>query len=127
MGANFCGCNFKDNNFVYLKGRNQIKIETNLSKIEKYSYLKETQNISISSDDLRTKSGTEWNNLSGLEKIVVLYKVNFIIKKYREHLKNKNFQYNQYNNDNTFENLNYKKFILFLFIQINNFSFLNIF
>ena len=104
MGANFCGCNFKDNNFVYLKGRNQIKIETNLSKIEKYSYLKETQNISISSDDLRTKSGTEWNNLSGLEKIVVLYKVNFIIKKYREHLKNKNFQYTQYNNDNTYKN-----------------------
>ena len=83
MGTSICGCNNSDNFNV----NNYNNIETNLSKIEKYSYLKETQNISIIYDDLRTKSGTEWNNLTGLEKIIILYKINYIIKKYREHLK----------------------------------------
>ena len=92
MGINFCGCN-NNNNYNY-NGRYKFNnIETNLSKIEKYSYLKETQNISIGSDDLRTKSGTEWNNLTGLEKIIITYKINFIIKKYREHLKKKQSKY----------------------------------
>ena len=87
MGISFCGCENNNYNFNYNRNNNFSTIETNLSKIEKYSYLKETQNISITSDDLRTKSGTEWNNLAGLEKIIILYKINFIIKKYREHLK----------------------------------------
>ena len=93
MGTKICGCGMNENNKFIINGNNNLnKIETNLSKIEKYSYLKETQNISITSDDLRTKSGTEWNNLSGLEKIIILYKINFIIRKYREHLKNKEKQ-----------------------------------
>ena len=84
MGINFCGCG---NNQNKINGNN-LSTEANLSKIEKYSYLKETQNISITTDeDWRTKSGTEWNNITGLEKIITLYKINFIIKKYREHLK----------------------------------------
>ena len=102
MGTSICGCNNSDNfNFNV---NNYNNIETNLSKIEKYSYLKETQNISISSissDDLRTKSGTEWNNLTGLEKIIIIYKINYIIKKYREHLKgnkDKHISYNIYSN-----------------------------
>ena len=87
MGNNFCGCG-NNENYISINGNN-LNPETNLSKIEKYSYLKETQNISIISDDLRTKTGTEWNNISGLEKIITLYKINFIIQKYREHLKKK--------------------------------------
>ena len=88
MGINFCGCG---NNQNHIKNNgNNLSTETNLSKIEKYSYLKETQNISITfDDDMRTKTGTEWNNITGLEKIITLYKINFIIKKYREHLKKK--------------------------------------
>ena len=92
MGTKICGCGMNENKFIVNGNNNLNTIETNLSKIEKYSYLKETQNISITSDDLRTKSGTEWNNLAGLEKIIILYKINFIIKKYREHLKNKQKQ-----------------------------------
>ena len=93
MGTKICGCGMNENSKLIINGNNYLNtIETNLSKIEKYSYLKETQNISITSDDLRTKSGTEWNNLAGLEKIIILYKINFIIKKYREHLKNKEKQ-----------------------------------
>ena len=91
MGINFCGCN--NNNYNYIGKKKYNNIETNLSKIEKYSYLKETQNLSIISDDLRTKSGTEWNNLDGLEKIIITYNINFIIKKYREHLKKKKYKY----------------------------------
>ena len=90
MGTNICGCN----NNGYNNGNN-FNTETNLSKIEKYSYLKETQNISIISDDFRTKSGAEWNNLTGLEKIINVYKINFIIKKYREHLKRKKEKQNK--------------------------------
>ena len=40
-------------------------------------------------DEYRTKAGTEWDKLTGLEKIILLYKINFIIVKYREHLKKK--------------------------------------
>ena len=94
--TSMCGCNNS------LNGNNNTgnTIETNLSKIEKYSILKETQNFdlsTISQEEFRTKSGTEWNNLTGLERIINLYKINFIIKKYREHLKrkkNKSFSYN---------------------------------
>ena len=88
MGINICGFGARQNNLFDFNNSNRI--ETNLSKIEKYSYLKETQNISITSEDLRTKSGTEWNNISGLEKIMIIRKINYIIKKYREHLKAKN-------------------------------------
>ena len=93
-----CGCNNSHN--INFNGNSGSTIETNLSKIEKYSYLKETQNMNLSTiatEDFRTKSGTEWNNLTGLEKIINIYKINFIIKKYREHLyrnKNKNFSSN---------------------------------
>ena len=45
--------------------------------------------FSILFDEYRTKAGTEWDKLAGLEKIILLYKINFIIVKYREHLKKK--------------------------------------
>ena len=79
MGINICGFGAQQNNYFDFDNTNRI--ETNL---------KETQNINITSDDLRTKSGTEWNNISGLEKIMIIHKINYIIKKYREHLKSKN-------------------------------------
>ena len=59
MGINICGFGARQNNYFDFDGSNRI--ETNLSKIEKYSYLKETQNISITSEDLRTKSVDQLN------------------------------------------------------------------
>ena len=37
-------------------------------------------------DEFRTKAGTDWKRMKGLEKIITLYRINYIIKKYREHL-----------------------------------------
>ena len=51
--------------------------------------MKETQTIPTLGDEFRTKAGTEWQKITGLEKIILLYKINYIIKKYREYLKNK--------------------------------------
>ena len=73
-----CSCEFNSDLF---------STETNLGKIEKYSNLKDTKNIDLNYDNLITKCGTRWENISGLEKIILTHKINFIIKAYREHLK----------------------------------------
>ena len=87
MGTKLCSCEGNDNQDI--SKINKPKIETNLSQIEKYSYLKKSNNMPIFVDEYRTKAGTEWDKLTGLEKIILLYKINFIIVKYREHLKKK--------------------------------------
>ena len=88
MGTKLCSCEGNDNLKNGIKNKN--KIETNLSKIEKYCKMKETQTMPTFEDDFRTKAGTEWKKIAGLEKIILLYQINFIIKKYREHLHKKN-------------------------------------
>ena len=87
MGLKLCNCsdNVTDNNIN--KGlKNKPITETNLSKIERYCFLKQTNNIPNLEDEFRTKTGTEWNRMKGLERIITLYRINYIIKKYREHL-----------------------------------------
>ena len=87
MGTRLCNCEGNDNRDI--NNKNKPKMETNLSQIEKYSYMKKSNNKPILFDEYRTKAGTEWDKLAGLEKIILLYKINFIIIKYREHLRKK--------------------------------------
>lgn len=82
MGNNFCNC---AQNYKISKDTLTCTIETNLSKFEKY---RENQsNNFLNQKQLRTKAGTLWNNITGLEKIIITYHVNIIIKYYRQHLK----------------------------------------
>ena len=46
-------------------------------------------NIQLSYKEQRTKAGTLWEKMKGIEKIVTLYYINRIIKAYRNHLKRK--------------------------------------
>ena len=85
MGTKLCNCEGNDDN-INTEKKIKPKMETNLSKIERYCYMKETQTLPTLEDEYRTKAGTEWKKIAGLEKIILLYKINFIIKKYREHL-----------------------------------------
>ena len=78
MGINFCNCGYNNDDT-----NNKQNTETNLSIYEKYSNMKATTTSATFEDEFRTKAGTEWKKIKGLEKI---YKINFIIKKYREHL-----------------------------------------
>lgn len=39
--------------------------------------------------ELRTKAGTRWDEIEGIEKIVILYNVNLIIRQFRKYLKAK--------------------------------------
>ena len=88
MGAKLCSCE-GDDNINNVDKKNKPKKEMNLSKIERYSYMKETLNTQPFENDFRTKAGTEWEKISGLEKIILLYKINYIIKRFREYLKRK--------------------------------------
>ena len=81
MGINFCNCGYNNDDT-----NNKQNTETNLSIFEKYSNMKATTTSATFEDEFRTKAGTEWKKIKGLEKIVTLYNINFIIKKYREHL-----------------------------------------
>ena len=96
MGTKLCNCSDSDDN-INTKQNNKPKTETNLSHIEKYSNMKKNKNMSTLEEEFRTKAGTEWGNLGGLEKIIILYKINFIIKKYREYLKRKKEKQNNIN------------------------------
>ena len=101
MGTKLCNCEGCDNdNNSENKNKKKPKMETNLSKIDRYCYMKESQTLPTLEDEYRTKAGTEWKKIAGLEKIILLYKINFIIKKYREHLNFKKQKEKNDNNDN---------------------------
>ena len=87
MGTKLCSCG--DDNNINSKLNNRPITETNLSNIEKYSQLKQSKNIRDLNEEFRTKAGAEWDKLIGLEKIITIYKINYIIKRYREHLNRK--------------------------------------
>ena len=76
MGTKLCNCSDNDDN-INTKQNNKPKTETNLSHIEKYSNMKKNKNMSTLEEEFRTKAGTEWGNIGGLEKIIILYKINF--------------------------------------------------
>ena len=87
MGLKLCACSDNDTDNIFNKGSNNKPIaETNLSKIKRYCFLKQMNNIPNLEDEFRTKAGTDWKRMKGLEKIITLYRINYIIKKYREHL-----------------------------------------
>ena len=85
MGQYFlCNCNNNTYNTV------QRINETNLSKINQYDINSiKNMNIQLSYKEQRTKAGTLWEKMKGIEKIVTLYYINRIIKAYRNHLKRK--------------------------------------
>ena len=55
----------------------------------KYTTVKSEKGLGLSEREMRTKAGTLWENIEGVEKIVTLYYVNMIIRIYREHLKHR--------------------------------------
>ena len=95
MGLKLCTCSDNDiDNNPYKESKPKPITETNLSKIKRYCFLKQTNNIPKLEDEFRTKTGTEWKRMKGLEKIITLYRINLIIKRYREHLKKRKNEIN---------------------------------
>ena len=109
MGNNFCSCGNANSDL------NKKTVETNLvrfifiqysqSKFSNYYLNNEEESFrsQLNYREQRTKAGTLWDQLEGIEKIVVLYNVNLIIKHFRKYLKNKrqsNYISNQNNNNN---------------------------
>lgn len=93
MGIDLCNCNYSENAKILpnniKENYAQSTIETNLSKFERYvpenteaSFTKK-----LTKNEMRTKAGTLWESLTGLEKIITVYHVNVIIRYYREHLR----------------------------------------
>ena len=52
-------------------------------------YKEETTRTQLTYRELRTKAGTRWEEIEGIEKIVILYNVNLIIRHFRKYLKAK--------------------------------------